>query len=47
MDKHIEKAIIVEGSGCASCNVGFACLLDGIIPDLEVLGLWNLFGVAD
>lgn len=41
-DKSIK---ITKASGCAVCNAGAACLIDGPFPDFEVTGVSLVFNV--
>lgn len=47
MEKTIEKATIVQNKYCNACAAGTLCLLDGPVPDFELVGIAALFGVAD
>ncbi|MCP1182727.1 MAG: subtilosin A family bacteriocin [Paenibacillus sp.] len=42
----MEKAIIVANKGCAACSIGAACLIDGPLPDFEILGITGTFGLV-
>lgn len=47
MEKAIEKAKIVQNKYCNACAGGALCMLDGPVPDFEIMTVAALFGVAD
>ncbi|EGQ3051726.1 TPA: subtilosin A family bacteriocin [Staphylococcus pseudintermedius] len=45
----MEKGIMVSNkgcSGCSGCSIGAACLIDGPLPDFEVMGITGIFGLT-
>ncbi|EGQ1587996.1 subtilosin A family bacteriocin [Staphylococcus pseudintermedius] len=45
----MEKGIMVSNkgcSGCSTCSIGAACLIDGPLPDFEVMGITGIFGLT-
>ncbi|WP_324173417.1 subtilosin A family bacteriocin [Staphylococcus pseudintermedius] len=42
----MEKGIMVSNKGCSTCSIGAACLIDGPLPDFEVMGITGIFGLA-
>ena len=43
----IEMPLFVNNKYCATCALGAACLLDGIVPDFEIAGVAGIFEIAD
>ncbi|MDU4868913.1 subtilosin A family bacteriocin [Lancefieldella parvula] len=42
----LEPAKVLEWKECSACAFGAYCLVDGIFPDLEVVGVTAVAGLA-